>query len=44
MNEEQKTPEIVSENPKVIIEDNTSDKTEPIAADFEEIICNTYLI
>ena len=41
MNEEQKTPEIVSENPKVIIEDNTSDKTEPIAADFEESTVDT---
>ena len=36
MSEEQKTPEIVSENPEVIIEDHTSDETEPIAADTGE--------
>ena len=41
MSEEQKTPEIVSENPKVIIEDNTSDRTEPITPDLGESTIDT---
>ena len=36
MNEEQKTPEIVSENPEVIIEDHTSDTTESPVSDVAE--------
>ena len=40
MSEEQKTPEIVSENPEVIIEDKTSDTIEP-NRDVEESTANT---
>ena len=41
MSEEQKTPEIVSENPKVIIEDNTSDTTESTAVNIDRPTAST---